>query len=215
MTATWVDHITDHFARRPSGRIGRVLYRRATGHQAGFRFALEQVPPGADDTVLDVGCGGGAFLALALARGIASAVGVDHSADMRATTAETNAQALACGRLSILAGDAAALPLADNEFSRVYCLNAFFFFPDPAAAVREMARVAAPGGTIAILTTPPDMEKSARLLFGPLARRMRFDAPEALARWSREAGLVDPEALAVPKGGILHVAHKPAKGVTP
>lgn len=168
--------------------------------------------PGPDDTVLDVGCGGGAFLALVLAHGVTSAVGVDHSADMRATTAETNAEAVASGRLRVLAGDAAALPLADDEFSRVYCLNAFFFFPDPAAAVREMARVAAPGGGIAILTTPPDMEHSARLLFGPLARRMRFDAPDALARWSRAAGLVDAKALDVPKGGILHVARKPANG---
>ena len=212
MTVTWVDRITDHLARRPSGRIGRALYRHAAGHQAGFQFALEQVPAGPHDTVLDVGCGGGAFLALVLARGVASAVGVDHSSDMRATTAETNAETVATGRLSVVAGDAAALPLADDEFSRVYCLNAFFFFSDPAGAVREMARVAAPGGSVAILTTPPDMEHFARLFFGPLARRMRFDPPEALARWSREAGLISPEAFAVPKGGILHVACKPAKG---
>ncbi len=215
MTVGWVDRITDRLARRPSGRVGRALYRHAGGHRTGFQFALEQLPLRAQDTVLDVGCGGGVFLSLALAQGVAAAVGVDHSADMRATTLEANAEAVAAGRLRVLAGDAAALPLGDGGFSRVFCLNAFFFFPDPAAAVGEMARVAAPGGTVAILTTPPEMERSARLFFGPLARRMRFDAPEALARWSAEAGLVAAQALAVPKGGILHMARKPAEGVTP
>ncbi|MEP9348169.1 hypothetical protein [Xanthobacter sp. KR7-225] len=49
MTATWVDRITGHLARRPSGRIGRTLYRHAAGHQAGFQFALQQVPRGPAD----------------------------------------------------------------------------------------------------------------------------------------------------------------------
>lgn len=215
MTATWVDRITDHLARRPSGRLGRALYRRAAGHQAGFQFTLAQLPVGPKDIVLDVGCGGGAFLGHVLARGVAAAVGVDHSADMRAITSEENAAAVAAGRLQVLAGDASALPLDSDVFSRVFCLNAFFFFPDPAAAIGEMARVAAPGGTVAILTTPPDMERAARLFFGPLARRMRFDPPDTLARWSAEAGLVAPRAMAVPKGGILHIAVKPADGNRP
>lgn len=209
MTTTWVDRLTDRLARRPSGRIGRALYRHAAGHQAGFQFVLDQVKVGPGDRVLDVGCGGGAFLAHALARGIAAAAGVDHSADMRATTAQENAAAVAEGRLEILAGDAAALPLASGAFSHVFCCNAFFFFPDPAGAIAEMARVAVPGGHVAILTTPPSMEKTARWVFGPLARRMRFDDAATLAGWSAAAGLVTRAALQAPGGGLLHVARKP------
>jgi SAM-dependent methyltransferase len=47
-------------------------------------------------------------------------------------------------------GDAAALPFGDGSFDAVLCQSALMFFPDRAAALREMARVAAAGGTVAV-----------------------------------------------------------------
>jgi SAM-dependent methyltransferase len=47
--------------------------------------------------------------------------------------------------------DASALPAADAEFDAVLCQMALMFFPDRAGALREMARVAAPGATVALL----------------------------------------------------------------
>lgn len=209
MLARWFDRITDRLARRPGGALSRAIYRHAAGHQPGFRAALEALPTGPGDRVLDVGCGGGAFLARVLASG-AAAAGLDHSPDMRATTRELNAEALAAGRLEVAEGDAAQLPFPDAAFTHVFCLNAFFFFPEPGAAVREMARVVRPGGAVAILTTPPAMEPLSRWLFGPIARRMRFDPPGQLDRWNREAGLVVQEMRASPGGSILCLARKPA-----
>ncbi len=211
MTSGWMDQFTDIFARRPSGWLGRTLYRHATGHQAGFRIALDAMPITPQDNVLDVGCGGGAFLSHVLATG-AKGTGVDHSADMLATTRQTHADAIAAGRMHVLEGDAAHLPLPDAQFTRIFCLNAFFFFPDPATAIREMARVARPGATVAILTTPPEMESMARLVFGPVARRMRFDSAQDLTGWATQAGLVFRQLLPVPKGGILHISEKPGTG---
>lgn len=48
-------------------------------------------------------------------------------------------------------GDAADLPY-DESFDAVLCQSALFFFPDPARACREMARVLRPGGTLALQT---------------------------------------------------------------
>lgn len=45
--------------------------------------------------------------------------------------------------------DAAALPFPDAHFDVVLCQAALMFFPDPAAALAEMARVVEPGGTVA------------------------------------------------------------------
>ena len=47
-------------------------------------------------------------------------------------------------------GDVAALPFPDRSFDVVLCQMALMFFPDRTAALREMARVSRPGGTVAI-----------------------------------------------------------------
>jgi SAM-dependent methyltransferase len=47
-------------------------------------------------------------------------------------------------------GDAAALPFEARSFDAVLCQAALMFFPDRAGALREMARVATPGGTLAV-----------------------------------------------------------------
>jgi len=203
-----VDRLVDTIARRPGGLVGRTLYRHPGGHMPGFRKGLEVVPVTTANRVLDVGCGGGVFLEMALSHGCRAA-GLDHSPDMVAETRARNAVAIAEGRLEVVQGDAAALPFADGSFTAAFCMHAFFFFPQPAEAIAEMARVLAPDGRMAILTTPPAASGWAHWVFGPIARRMRFDAPEALARWAEAAGLV-PDGLHAPDtAGMLFAARKP------
>ncbi|WP_374655228.1 methyltransferase domain-containing protein [Dongia sp.] len=201
------DRLTDRLARRPAGWLGRKLYRRAIAHQPGFDLALRQVPLRPEDHVLDVGCGGGAFLARVLAAGCRAA-GIDHSPDMIATTREQNAAAIEGGRLDLQEGDAAALPFADGAFSHAFCLHAFFFFPDPAKAIAEMARVLRPGGHLTILTMAPDMARRMRWLFGPIGARMRLDAPERMAEWCRAAGLHIQSTIPTRDGGYLLLARR-------
>ncbi|MEM9438960.1 MAG: class I SAM-dependent methyltransferase [Pseudomonadota bacterium] len=201
------DRLTDHIARRPSGWLGRKIYRDAYGHQVGFDLALKLTPIAAGDHVLDVGCGGGAFLAKVLARG-ARAAGVDHSSDMLATTEAQNAEHVRDERLVVFLADASALPCASKTFTHVFCLNAFFFFPKPNLAIQEMGRVLAPNGRLSIATVPPESERRMRWLFGPIAKRMRFDPPEQLTDWARAAGLDVTAIHATDYGGYIHVSRK-------
>jgi len=202
------DRLVDTIARRPRGLLGRTLYRHPGGHMSGFRKGLEVVPVTATDRVLDVGCGGGVFLEMALSHGCRAA-GVDHSPDMVAETRTRNAVAVSDGRLEVVQGDAAALPFPDAAFTAVFCMHAFFFFPRPAEAIAEMARVLAPGGRVAILTTPPAASHRVRRMFGPVAKHMRFDAPETLSRWAEDAGLRFGDVHAPDAAGMVFVAHKP------
>lgn len=203
-----IDRLVDMIARRPSGPVGRFLYGRPVGHMAGFHLAMEKSPVGAEDTVLEVGCGAGVFLEMLLRSGC-RAWAVDHSGDMVAEALRCNAAAVAEGRLEVVQSDAAALPHGGGGFTKLFCLNAFFFFPEPQAALAEMARVLAPGGTLAILTASPQTAHWARWVFGPVASRMRFDAPEQLVAWSAGCGLLPEATFDAPGSGFLFLARKP------
>lgn len=52
-------------------------------------------------------------------------------------------------------GDATDLPLSDESFDVVCCQQALQFFYDPGAAVRQMRRVLAPGGCMAVSVWRP------------------------------------------------------------
>lgn len=98
------------------------------------------------DRVLDVGCGTGA-LARAAAAAVASeasVTGVDFSRGMLAVASE-----LSPG-ITWLEGPAEDLPVRDASVDAVVSQFALMFFADRERALREMQRVLAPGGRIAV-----------------------------------------------------------------
>ncbi|NLC56354.1 MAG: class I SAM-dependent methyltransferase [Armatimonadetes bacterium] len=106
---------------------------------------LRQVArPGGEALILDVGCGTGATLA-ALAR-FGKPVGVDLAAAALAYTAQRG-----CRR--VCACDAQRLAFADGTFAVVTALDVVEHLDDPVAALREMGRVCAPGGSV-VLSVP-------------------------------------------------------------
>jgi SAM-dependent methyltransferase len=103
------------------------------------------------ETVADVGCGNGAYLAELARRGHAGPVlGVDLSAGML-RAARTRAPGA-----SLAAGDAAALPLRDDASSLTLAMHMLYHVPDPSAAVRELRRVTHPGGQVLVVLNGAD-----------------------------------------------------------
>ena len=102
-----------------------------------------RIPEGA--SWLDVGCGIG-VVTEAVLRDAAPGrvVGMDRST---AYVAEA-ARRLGTERVVFDVGDAQELPYEDGTFDAVVSGLVLNFLPDPLAAVREMVRVARPGGTV-------------------------------------------------------------------
>ena len=192
------DRATDIVARRPSTRLGRALYRDPRGHHPSFRVVLERLALGPEDRLVELGCGGGAFLLRALATGC-SAHAIDHSPDMVALARQQNRAACAQGRLEVIEADAARLPFADGEFTAATTMNAFFFFADPAAVLREAHRVLGPDGRLVIVTHPPDLPGWLSRSF--LGRRMRGYPDDRLRQMCHEAGFTDVSVERVGLGG--------------
>ena len=108
-----------------------------------YEAALARVPMRAGRHVLDIGCGVGAFLRLAGARG-ANVHGIDASEALIA---------FARGRLpeaDLRVGEMEELPYEDDSFDLVTGFNSFFFANDMVAALREAARVAKPDGKVIV-----------------------------------------------------------------
>ncbi len=114
-------------------------------------FLASRVPAGAT-RVLDV-ASGTAAVAIELARSVPArhVIGIDQSAEMLAAgSARVTAAGLA-GRIELREGRAESLPFADAEFDALTFTYLLRYVDDPAATMRELARVVRPGGTVAML----------------------------------------------------------------
>lgn len=159
--------------------ISRGLVRRAG------------VAPGQD--VLDVACGT-ACAARAAARTVGhegSVAGVDVNPDMLATARRVTSGTTPA--VSLHEADATALPFADDQFDVVLCQEALQFLPDRTAALREMRRVARPGGRVAASVLRPVAHNR---VYDVFARALgRFAGPEAEAMMRSPFALVHDGAL--------------------
>ncbi|TCO40923.1 methyltransferase family protein [Kribbella antiqua] len=133
-----------------AGRLAFILDQMAArpAVQTLKTWALEQLAPGPADTAVDVGSGTGEDV-VALAKLAGRAVGVEPSPGLRA---EAVRRAGASGA-EFVDGDAAALPFEDESVDVLRCERVLQHVADPAAVVKEMARVLRPGGRIALIDT--------------------------------------------------------------
>jgi SAM-dependent methyltransferase len=135
---------------RPLG--GRLLMGALGPSMAGERrIALEMLEIAPGDRVLDVACGPGnftrAFAGAAGEEGVV--VGLDASRTMLAQAARERPG----GGVSYVRASATDLPFADGAFDAVCCFAALYLIEEPLRAVDEIARVLAPGGRVALLSS--------------------------------------------------------------
>src|SRR4051812_27683951 len=108
------------------------------------------------ERVLDLSCGAGWATRL-LARAVegrsasgteGSAIGLDISDEMivRARAASREVE-----NIMFVCSPADHIPWADEYFNKVLSIEAFYYFPDQEAVLRELHRVLAPGGRVFIL----------------------------------------------------------------
>jgi demethylmenaquinone methyltransferase/2-methoxy-6-polyprenyl-1,4-benzoquinol methylase len=178
--------------------------------------------------VLDVATGTGA-VAIELARRYdCSVVGIDQSPEMLGVARARVATAGLAGRVELVEGHADALPFGDGAFDALTFTYLLRYVDDPAATLRELARVVRPGGTIASLEFALPNQALWRGLWElyvrvglPLAGRVispgwrevgrflgssirdfyeRYPLPRLLALW-RDAGIADVRMRRLSLGG--------------
>jgi ArsR family transcriptional regulator len=214
-------------AAQDSRRLKGVLGRRQSKSQAFFESAagqwdklredlfggasyLRALPALVDhrSVVGDLGCGTGQ-LSAALAPFVARVIAIDRSAEMlQAARRRLKEVGDAASNVEVRRGDLESLPLADGELDAATLMLVLHHLPDPAAALREAARVIKPGGRLLIADMLPHDREEYRQQMGHVWLGFSEDA---IQRMLASAGFesirivalaADPDA----KGPALFVA---------
>ena len=124
-------------------RVGAIL---SFGQDPRWRHALvASVAAAPSDVVLDVATGTGMVARELGSRYGCRVVGLDQSADMLRTAVERD------GHVPLVRARAERLPFPDESFDHLTFTYLLRYVDDPAATMRELARVVRPGGRIAML----------------------------------------------------------------
>ena len=108
------------------------------------RVLVSRVDATAADTVLDVATGTGAVARELLRQKGCTVVGLDQSPEMLAEARRRLPE-----NVKLVEGTAEELPFRDGSFDALTFTYLLRYVSDPAATLRELARVVRPGGTIA------------------------------------------------------------------
>jgi len=157
---------------------------------------LELIGPGDFDHLIDLGTGTGRVLEILGAR-IRRGVGIDLSHEML-TLARAALDEAGLSNCQVRQGDLFALPFEAESADLVTVHQVLHYLDDPANAVREAARVLAPGGRLLVVDFAPHELEFLR--DEHQHRRLGF-ADEEITAWATASGLE-----------LLRTRHMPPEG---
>ena len=139
--------------RKPVGWLGRFNLRAMNRrHSKLTDWGLSHISIDRDDTILDIGCGGGRTVQkLAALASEGTIYGVDFSEASVAVSQRLNRQAINQGRVEIRQSGVSSLPFAERMFDVITAVETHFYWPDLPADMREVLRVLKPGGTLVLI----------------------------------------------------------------
>jgi ubiquinone/menaquinone biosynthesis C-methylase UbiE len=165
--------------------------RYARNRYDGVRACLHRFASGGhSETIAEIGCGTGYWLADLSEAGFEHLAGLDLSAGMlaRARAAAPSAR--------LVRGTAELLPFRDAAVDRAFCVNALHHFASPPAFLSECRRVLRSTGRVLTIGLDPQQGDDRWWVYdyfpGALeADRQRYPPSSAIRRWLMEAGFRD------------------------
>lgn len=139
-------------AQKPEGTLGRMMMQRMNqGHARMAAWGFEHMDLKDDFDVIDVGCGGGANLAVLLQKCSKGTVtGVDYADVSVELSTENNKKAIEEGRCKVLKADVLDLPFEEDTFDHATAFETVFFWPDIEKSFGEVRRILKPGAKFVI-----------------------------------------------------------------
>lgn len=209
---SWIADAADSYdrvAERYADFVGSGLDDLPLERALLDHFAHEVTDAGGGP-VLDVGCGPGRLTRDLAARCLVAS-GVDVSPEMLRLARGSNPG------IGFTAGSVTRIPVRDDALAGVFCWYVLHHVPEEelGAAIRELARVAAPGGSLMIGGHVGDSTYVKTEGYGGLPMRVLFArrSSDTYADLLRDAGLVVDATIALgpnhPATAAVWLAHKP------
>lgn len=140
-------------------------------------WGLRHLSIRADDTILDVGCGGGRTVAkLADLAPNGSIHGIDYAPASVVAARKLNQELVDVGRVTIQQASVSELPFTADTFDLVTAIETHFWWQDLSGGMREVFRVLKPGGCLVVIAE-----------FYSGGRHAKY--ADRLARWTGMASL--------------------------
>jgi demethylmenaquinone methyltransferase / 2-methoxy-6-polyprenyl-1,4-benzoquinol methylase len=167
-------------------RYARLL---SLGQDPRWRhFLVSRLDVGPNARVLDVATGTGAVALELVRQHGCSVVGIDRSPEMLAVAHERVAARGLGERIELQEGRAETLPFPDGSFDALTVTYLLRYVDDPAATIRELARVVRPGGTMSMLDFGVPPARLARALWELYVRIVLPSAGRLLSPGWHEVG---------------------------
>lgn len=189
----------------PDGRFARVFAKLLNLSNAKLNAAvIRKLSATTEQTVLDIGFGGGVGIALALAdTRIAHVAGIDPArAAVRAAQARYGGISTNRKLVDVRHGVAERLPWDDGTFDAVISVNSLYYWTDMVAAFTEIKRVLRPGGMLVLgLRTKRQMDRVGLEKYG-----YRSPSSDEVTDALKAIGFASPdveEGVATRRGGEL------------
>ena len=152
------------------------------------RFLVSRLEVGPDARVLDVATGTGAVALELVRQHGCTVVGIDRSPEMLDVARRRVAARRLDTTIELYEARAEKLPFPDESFDGLTVTYLLRYVDDPAATLRELARVVRPGGTVALLEFGVPQAQAARALWELYVRLVLPLAGQVLSPGWHEVG---------------------------
>lgn len=175
--------------RKPEGFLGKLMIGGMNGGHAKLAdWGISHLRDCMPDSIVELGCGGGRNAKALLKRWPdAKLVAVDYSALSVEKTKEYNKELIAAGRCTVLQGNVAKLPFANETFNLATAFETVYFWPGIETCFTEVCRVLKPGGMFLICNESDGTDETG-LKFEKIIDGMKCHTAEELSSALKTAG---------------------------
>lgn len=151
-------------ARKPKGFLGKVVVRMMNiGHKKCAEWGFSNIPTKNYETILDIGCGGGANVKRFIKKyPEAHVYAVDYSNISVKETTKLNSKSIKNGKLKVLQANISKLPFDDNQFDLVSAFETIYFWPNLLENFKEVYRTIKPKGIFIIVNGVNQLDEYSR-----------------------------------------------------
>lgn len=147
--------------KKPTGELGKIIVDDMNlRHFELTDWGLKKLQIKNDDTILDIGCGGGRTVnRLASIATFGKVFGIDYSLDCVNWSKDYNKEFVASNKIEILHGSVEKMPFENDKFDIITAVETIYFWPNILENFKEVKRILKPEGSFVIICEMYSSEK--------------------------------------------------------